>query len=532
MKSPELRLGGARFDPEAGKLTDAEGAPVELRHQAMEVLKLLAARPGKIVTRAEIVARVWDNRAGADDGLVHCIAEIRRALSDGDKTILETIPRKGYRLVPPVRAARFGKNAILALALALLVAVGLALGWRPWADAASDPAAPVIAVLPFETSGGDVKETGIDVALGDAIIAALAGYREFDVIARQSSFRFRDTERDIVGIGAELGADYLVQGRLGLTDRTLRIAVQLIDTTDATLEMVDAFEMPLDELFDARDRIAHRVANTVSGKVVTLSAQAQHHPGAVDALILDNKARLLFQSGPSREKWRASLAMSDEAIASYPEAEWGYIGKALILRTGVRFGYDDGAAAEVLDEAERAAEQAIALNPYNYAGHFALGRVRMQQGDITGSVAALKRAAELNPSSAMVLNGLGQSYLYADDRAALAATVARVKVIDPLPGTLTLWLRAWAAWQMGDCTSAQETVAAMSHAPLDAAKLRAVILVCTGDTEAAAAEIAAYLEKRPGWTLTREIEVNAGNWQTDGPRDRWLAALSEAGIPE
>ena len=224
--------------------------------------------------------------------------------------------------------------------------------------------------------------------------------------------------------------------------------------------------------------------------------------------------------------------MSDEAIRSYPDAEWGYVGKALMLRTGVRFGWDQGAADAVLDEAEQAARRAIQINPTNYLSHFALGRVLMQRGEIRDSISALSRAAELNPSSAMVLNGLGQSYIYADDSEALMRTVARVRVIDPLPGTLTLWVRAWAEWQTGDCEAAKASVGAMTNVPLEANKLRAVIEICVGNTEAAEAEIAEFLARNPDWTLAREVAANAVNWSADGPRDRWLAALAEAGVPE
>ena len=534
MKSTELRLGTLVFDPERGRLADGDGMPVELRHQAMEVLRTLAERPNDLVGRDRLLDRVWQNRHGAEEGLIQCIAEIRRVLNDTDKTIVETIPRKGYRLVATPAKPRFGAARIsLSLFVVATLLLGTALGWRVWTGGfETSISRPVVAVLPFETRDTGGETAPLADAVSDTIITALAGYSEFDTIAQQSSYRFRNTTQTVPEIGAALGADFLVQGSQTLTGRTLKLSVQLVDAADSTLQMVDTFAVPLEDMFEANDGIAHRIANTVSGSVLSLRARSDSPSGAVDALILDNRARLLFQSGPSREKWLASLELSDQAIRSYPDAEWGYVGKALMLRTGVRFGWDGGATAEVLAEAERAARKGIELNPGNYLTHFALGRVLMQQGDIAGSIAALKRAAELNPSSAMVLNGLGQSYIYGDETEALMETVERVRVIDPLPGTLSLWVRAWAQWQTGDCAAARDSVQAMTSVPLEANKLRAVIEVCLGDMDAAAADVAAYLDHNPDWTLRREIEANAGNWVADGPRERWLAALSEAGLPD
>ena len=534
MKSSELRLGRFLFQPETGRLADGSGARVELRHQAMEVLQVLAEYPNAVVERDRLLDRVWQNRQGAEEGLVQCVAEIRRVLGDTGKSIVETIPRKGYRLVASPASSGPGLvGRALALFVLAVVLIGSAVAWRVWLwDAGGPVERPVVAVLPFETLDPGDETAGIADAVGDTIISSLAAYSEFDTIARQSSYRFRNSEQSVVEIGEALGADYLVQGSQQLVDRTLRLSVQLIDAADQTLEMVDTFEIALGDMFEANEEIAHRIANTVSGSVLNLHARNASRDGAVDALILDNRARMLFQSGPSREKWLASLEMSDEAIRSYPDAEWGYVGKALMLRTGVRFGWDQGAADAVLDEAEQAARRAIQINPTNYLSHFALGRVLMQRGEIRDSISALSRAAELNPSSAMVLNGLGQSYIYADDSEALMRTVARVRVIDPLPGTLTLWVRAWAEWQTGDCEAAKASVGAMTNVPLEANKLRAVIEICVGNTEAAEAEIAEFLARNPDWTLAREVAANAVNWSADGPRDRWLAALAEAGVPE
>ena len=89
------------FDAGDGSLKDSAGAPVDLRPQSREILKILGAQPGEVVTKAAFAEAVWDGRQVSEDSLVQCIAEIRNAIGDSDRRIIETVPRKGYRFVPP-----------------------------------------------------------------------------------------------------------------------------------------------------------------------------------------------------------------------------------------------------------------------------------------------------------------------------------------------------------------------------------------------------------------------------------------------
>jgi len=532
MKTPEIQLGRFTFHTVEGVLSGAYGEKVELRYQATEVLKFLANNPNAIVEKDQLVQSIWDGRHGAEDGLIQCIAEIRRVLADSEKSIVETIPRKGYRLVvnlPDASPTGNGLKAAIGAGLVVLVMAFLASWWMM--QSSTKTILPKIAVLPFEHSGQTDHGSDLGNAVSETIISSLARYSEFSVIAPQSSFRFRDSTKSIREIGEVLGADFVVQGSQMLNDRTLRIAVQLIDTRDGTLVFVDAFEIPLERMFETNGRIAFRVANTVSGALVDLSAQTTHREGEVDALILDNRARRLFQTGPSKEKWQAALALHEEAIGQFPDAEWGYLGRALMLRAGVRFGWEAENAVTVLNDAKRLAIKSIELAPQNYMTHFALARVLMQQGEISEAIVALERSVELNPSSALVLNGLGQSYIYAGDIEAVQTVTAKVAEIDPLPGVLTLWVRAWGQWLANECEAAQSSYSSMPTKPIAANKLRAVIAMCLGETESAIKAIDAYRDKHPDWSREVELDTNAANWMVDGPRDRWLAALADAGMP-
>jgi pimeloyl-ACP methyl ester carboxylesterase/DNA-binding winged helix-turn-helix (wHTH) protein len=95
-------LEGFKLDTERHELRDPAGRRVALRPQAMQVLLCLARRPGALVTKDELTRVVWSDVVVTDDSLVQCIKLIRRALGDQERRILQTEPKRGYRLVPVV----------------------------------------------------------------------------------------------------------------------------------------------------------------------------------------------------------------------------------------------------------------------------------------------------------------------------------------------------------------------------------------------------------------------------------------------
>ncbi len=106
-----LRLNGRMVDLRRGSVTDDAGHSITtLRPQAAEILKVLAAKPGEIVTKDELMQTVWGNIAVSDDSLVQCVIEIRKALGDDKHRIVRTLPKRGYVL--ETKAIDDSRNAI------------------------------------------------------------------------------------------------------------------------------------------------------------------------------------------------------------------------------------------------------------------------------------------------------------------------------------------------------------------------------------------------------------------------------------
>ena len=128
-------LGEFKFDPELPELSDASGHSVDLRSQSLAVLCQLAAQATKVVDKGSLIDAVWGDTFVTDDSLVQCISDIRRAIGDQDHKIIQTLPRRGYRLNP-------GRATLHLPALAIPKLAGR------WA----------IAVLPFASLGDDREQ--------------------------------------------------------------------------------------------------------------------------------------------------------------------------------------------------------------------------------------------------------------------------------------------------------------------------------------------------------------------------------------
>ena len=95
-----LILNGRKIDLQCGSVRDDAGYSTTLRPQTVEVLKVLAAKPGKIVSKDELMQAVWKDITVSDDSLVQCVIEIRKALGDGKHQVVRTLPKRGYVLEP------------------------------------------------------------------------------------------------------------------------------------------------------------------------------------------------------------------------------------------------------------------------------------------------------------------------------------------------------------------------------------------------------------------------------------------------
>ncbi|MGE3872728.1 MAG: winged helix-turn-helix domain-containing protein, partial [Parvibaculaceae bacterium] len=154
-------INGVLADLNSESLRGPDGGTVRVRPQAFATLRYLLQNPNRLVTKAELMHAVWRGTSVTDDSLVQCVHELRRALKDERHAILQTVSRRGYRIVLPE------KNFPMA------------------ANRAS------LAVLPFTNLNRDSERDYFVDGLTEDLITNLARIPGLFVIARNSSFSYR-----------------------------------------------------------------------------------------------------------------------------------------------------------------------------------------------------------------------------------------------------------------------------------------------------------------------------------------------------
>jgi adenylate cyclase len=224
-----------------------EGRPVRVHRHALDILCALAEAKGEIVSKDDLIARLWPGRIVEEGNLHVHVSELRRALDDQGEghSHVVTVPGRGYRLAGLTGASPPGP------------AVSLSPQPLPLPDK------PSIAVLPFTNLSGDPEQDYFADGMVEEIITALSRIRWLFVIARNSSFTYRGQAVDIKQVGRELGVRYVLEGSVRKVSGRVRIAAQLIDASNAAHLWADRFDGSLEDVFELQDRVAISVAGVI-----------------------------------------------------------------------------------------------------------------------------------------------------------------------------------------------------------------------------------------------------------------------------
>lgn len=273
---PFVWVGRATVDLQCGRVTDTDGRITELRPKTAALLAALASRPGEVLSKDELLARVWPNVFVDEDGLVQCIGEIRRALGP-DKTAIRTFPKRGYALhlseskpKPLPTASRPGlSRPALALLIGLLAAGGVAGTAMLRYEAPSAVGGqnsivifpgPVVAVLPFQSLAADERWLRLARGLTEDVIADLGQNRWLFVFADAAT---RSLPQPTVNAANALGANYAVTGSIQVENGKARITTALLEIASGRHLWSKQFEGPVADLL----RLQQAASEAVVGEL-------------------------------------------------------------------------------------------------------------------------------------------------------------------------------------------------------------------------------------------------------------------------
>lgn len=237
------------FDPADGRLAGRAGSgDVHLRPQAGKLLLGLLAQPQTVVDRDTLVAEIWgrDTIVDFESGLAALLRELRQAIQSlgGDPALIETVPRRGYRLRAEVRrienrsgetkgpGGRWKRNAAVAVGVVIVAALAAAAWWRSGAGPDKLPDRPhQLAILPLDRFGDpDYPPDQAGIRLADGILAALwrADLERLELIGR-AGMRPYDGREDVVSaVAADLGVDLLIEGSIRFASDGWQVDLRLL----------------------------------------------------------------------------------------------------------------------------------------------------------------------------------------------------------------------------------------------------------------------------------------------------------------
>ena len=440
-----FRLDAVRIDPQACE-AEGPGGREKLDAKVMDVLVVLARHAGKVVLREQLFEQVWPGTVVSDQALSRCIHELRRHLvqaggSDQYKELIETVPKRGYRLnstvspieLQPRRQWLRGSKlwaagaAVVAIAVALLVGRMSNVPDRPALSA--DPAtAPSIAVLPFIDMSAGQDQAHLADGVAEEILNRLAKIDGLRVIARTSSFSFRDRPADIAEIGHQLGVSHVLEGSVRRSQNEVRITTQLIAVSSNAHVWSEIFTRTFDDLFAAQDEIAAAVASALQIKLAQDLARAQK---SISGQALESYLRGQFHfMRRSPDDVELSLRYFEEAVATDPEYAKAWAGIAAACSV---LAWQLKTPDESLQKRQgEAARRAVELDPTLATAHSRLAQYYDQTQDFKLAKEHWLKAATLDPHDVLVVGITASEAFSRGDHAVAIAVLRDFLARDPL----------------------------------------------------------------------------------------------------
>lgn len=462
----DVQFGPFRLERQARRVLRQDG-PLELSSRSFDILAVLLAKPNQIITKAELFDTVWPGLIVEENTLQVHVSALRKAL--GPEMIV-TVHGRGYKYsgrqpldggTPPAFSANVRSR--------------------------SPGGKPAIAVMPFANMSGDPAQEYFSDGLTEDIITELSRNRHLMVVARHSSFHFKENPLDIKELGAALDADFVVEGSVRKIGDQIRVTAQLVDTATAGHVWAERYDRPLKDVFAVQDELVRRLVSTIVGRVEKhndSSAQTKvtRDLGAYDCWLRANHGSELW----TREGNTASMRLLEEAISKDPGFARAHASLAFAcLRQATMV--PGAAEIPVLEEAAlRSARLAVRLDGSDARAHNALGWALMYLRELDRAKAEFLLSAELNPNDASNCIDRALAWAVLGDQGAADDAAEVAAALNPIPTEFFLESRAIVHFMAKRHGDAEKYFALTSNTQPDTMTWRAANSACLGrDRDAA-----------------------------------------------
>lgn len=469
------------LDCNAGKLRRS-GRVLKLERIPTEILLFLVQQRGEIVSREQIVEKIWgkDVHLDTDNSINGAIRKIRQVLRDDpdEPRFIQTVTGKGYRFFAPVGDAGTAEAGVtpgateeeepaasvpepsvdgtpavepavasarprrwpFLLAAATVLVFAVAAYFR-WATPKNDPlrsgGRTMLAVLPFENLTGDANQDYFSDGMTEEMITALGTLdpTHVGVIARTSVMHYKRSSEPMAQIARELGVQYVLEGSVRRDSDKVRITAQLIQMKDQTHLWARQYDRESKDLLVLQSEIAREITDEIQtalgdSKPIPAAEPPMLSPRGYEAYNLYLKG-LYFLNKRTIEGFRQAIEYFQQATTEDPNDARAYAG--LADSYALMAGYSGAPPAEFASKARAAALRALQLDDKLPEAHAALALV-VQNHDYDWQTAEkeFKRAIELNPNYATAHHWYAEHLMWRGRFEEALGESERARELDPL----------------------------------------------------------------------------------------------------
>jgi adenylate cyclase len=398
--------------------------PVAIGARALDVLGVLIAARGELVSKDEIMAAVWPGIVVEDNNLTVQMSSLRRILDreSAEGSCIQTVAGRGYRFVPTMtrRAADPDPDS---------AAVSSSGGGRP-------PPRLSIAVLPFSNLSNDPEQEYFADGITDDLTTDLSRIAGSFVIARSTAFTYKGKAVDAKHIGGELGVRYVLEGSVRRSGNQVRLNAQLIDAeTDAHL-WAERFDRDIGDLFALQDEITSRIAIELNLELVGAEAARQaDHLDVLDYLL---RGRAASNKPQTPDKYIDAISLFERALALDPRSVEAQSRLAIELTARVLDQMSASTAAHIA-RAEGLVGQALETSPRSPLAHFAKGQVLRAQRRYAAAIHEYETVITFNRNWVHALGPLAECKLFAGSIDETIPLVERAIHLSPRDPFIAIW---------------------------------------------------------------------------------------------
>lgn len=456
-------------DIDANRIHCGEQA-IKLEGKVMSLLVYLAKNQGNVVSREQLEANVWTDRVISYDALTSCITRLRKVLGDDPRNpdYIETVPKKGYCLIAPVRWGNTTQtpsnnlpkktnisnyslpNIFIVMLLIILSIAGIVIiSSKPTViDSKTELTnTPSIVVLPFDNLSSNPEQVYFSDGITADISIALSKLSGLQVTSPPSVLNKNSRDKDAGNSDKEQPAHYLLSGSVQRAANKLRVNVMLIDNHSHQHLWAESYDREITDVFEVQDDITAKIVTTLSIKLTEEEKKrvAQRYTNSIEAYdqFLRGQAAYIQHTNTeiilAREHLQQAIQLDPNFARAYSTLALTYVDeyryqwfasteesllktlalaeKAISIDERLPQAYWALAYAQLhlhrYQQAIDAIKQALSVKPDYADGYAILALTQIYQGDAEQGIKMIRLAMRLNSHyPAQYLSVLGQGYYY------------------------------------------------------------------------------------------------------------------------